>query len=56
MDASADPLDNGLRILARIIARDWASRHFAKACTEGRAEDPVTDEKSVTKMEAVPAA
>jgi hypothetical protein len=31
MDASADPLDDGLRILARIIARDWARRHLAQS-------------------------
>ncbi len=50
------PEDQGLRILARIIARDWARRHFSKAGAERRDEDLVTDEQSVTTAEAVPVA
>jgi len=54
MAASVDPLDEGLRILARIIARDWARRHLLKECAGNRADDETANQKS--PVEAVPTA
>ena len=54
MGASADPSDEGLRILARIVARDWAKRPRPKECAERRANDDIASQQSPT--EVVPAA
>ena len=44
MDASANPLNDGLRILARIIARDIARRQMKDQPVERQArEDPESD-------------
>ena len=53
-EATPHTLDEGLRILARIIARDWAKRHLPKECAESRANDDIVSQQSPT--EAVPAA
>ncbi len=54
MDASAEPLDEGLRILARIIARDWARRHFPREYAGNVADNETVNQKS--PVEAVPTA
>ncbi len=46
MDASAEPLEEGLRILARIIARDWARRHLPRECAGNGADDETVSQKS----------
>ena len=52
-DTSLTP-DEGLRILARVVARDWAKRHLPKEYAEIRANDDTVSQKS--PAEAVPAA
>ena len=53
MDASAEPLDEGLRILARIIARDWARHHSSKGCVEMKADAPTMNKQSPAEAEPV---
>ena len=51
MDASADPLNDGLRILARIIARDIARRQTKDQGVERQArEEP---ESNITNPHTV---
>ena len=50
------PEDQGLRILARIIARDWAKRYLPRGCAELRVDDATTDKKLVAEAEPVPSA
>jgi len=47
-------IDEGLRILARIVARDWTRRHLPKEYTENGTDDETMNQKS--PVEAVPTA
>ena len=55
-EATSSEPDAGLRILARIIARDWARRHFPNGYAEMRADDATTGKKLVAEPEPVPSA
>jgi len=50
------PEDQGLRILARIIARDWARQHFPKGDMENSRDDATVNKKAPAEVEPVPSA
>ncbi len=53
MDAKSGVVEEGLQILARIIARSWAKRYLTKA-SEAQASAVANDVKSSVVAEPVP--
>ncbi len=52
MDENVERVDEGFRILARIVARDWARRHFPREYAGNVADDETVNQKS--PIETVP--
>ena len=53
-EATSHTPDEGLRILARIIARDWVKRYLPKERTGMGVDDTTRDERLADEPEPVP--